>query len=260
MTKEDQYLFALIEDKMHQCVEQYRMTYTYFLDMRQRTLAEQFCRSQKGVRWAFYGGYPDAERMVLLFLPEYMEVGANCCDYFMKNPMENPLCLIRAEHGGYKKLSHRDYLGSFLGLGLERTVCGDLLVREDGCDFILLEELADFVLLHYGKAGHEMLKLHIEPMEELIVPKGLVEEVRDTVASLRVDSVVASAFSMSRAKAAAAVQSGIVFINGVQIAKPDAGVNQGDKLVFRGKGKVVIREIGKTTKKERIVIEMNRYL
>ena len=259
MNKEDQLLLAGIEDKILQCAQQYRMTGTSFLDMRQRAVAEQFCRARKEIQWKFYGGYPDAERAVLLFFPDYMEVQEDVCSYFAERPEEDPLRLLRICHSGKNLLTHRDYLGSLLGLGLKREVSGDILVREKGCDLIVTEDIAEFILFHYTKAGSTSLTIEEQPMSRLLIPEGHCERVRDTVASLRIDCIAASAFSLSRSKASEAVQRGLVSVNGLQAAKPDMELNRGDKLVLRGKGKVILKEIGPLTRKDRVTVYLDRY-
>ena len=249
MTKEDKLLLAGIEDKIAQCVENYMATYTVFLDMRQRTLAENLCRHQKGLKYIFYGGYEDAERRIGVFLPDYAELED-----------DNPLALLRITQTGYKELTHRDYLGSLTGLGIKREVVGDILVREKGADIIVTKEMGQFLLLNYEKAGRVSLNAELRPITDLIVPEGRFEERRDTVASLRLDSMIASAFSMSRTRAAEAIREGLVYVNGCQNTKGDAGVKEGDKLVLRGKGKVLLDKIAGVTKKDRIVVKMKRFV
>lgn len=249
MTKEDKLLLAGIEDKIAQCLENYMVTYTGFLDMRQRTLAENLCRHHKGLKYIFYGGYEDAERRIGAFLPDYAELED-----------DNPLALLRIAQKGYKELSHRDYLGSLTALGIKREVVGDILVSANGADVVVTKEMGQFLLLNYEKAGRVSLSVELLPIGDLIVPEGRFEERRDTVASLRLDNMIASAFSMSRTRAAEAIKEGLVYVNGCQNTKGDAGVKEGDKLVLRGKGKVLLDEIAGVTKKERIVVKMKRFL
>lgn len=259
--KEDAVLSARLTDKMRQCEDQYMMTHSVFLDMRQRTLAQSVLSKQQGVRWGFYGGYEDAERCVAVFVPDYLDVTGSMDDYFKAHPEDDPLRVVRAKTlGGAGRLTHRDYLGSLLGLGLKREVVGDILVREDGADIVVDCDIADFLMLHYGKAGRVSLSLSLVSAAEIIIPQGRIEEREDTVASLRLDNVVASVFSMSRGSASEAVRSGLVFVNGLQLQKPDSTVREGDKLVLRGKGKAVLKTVGGRTRKDRIVICYQRFL
>ena len=247
--KEDSILLAGIEDKILQCQDHYTVTNSTFLDMRQRTMAEAVCRQHKGLRYCFYGGYEDAERTVAVFLPDYAELA----DY-------DPLALLRIKQDGRRELSHRDYLGSLMGLGIKREMVGDILVRENGADIVILKEMGEFLLYHYEKAGRTSLHAETASIREIIIPENRFEEKRDTVASLRLDNVIASAFSLSRGRAAEAIESGLVFVNGLQTEKADRQIKEGDKLVLRGKGKVLLKAVGGVTKKDRISIVLNKFL
>lgn len=253
-SKEDKMLLAAAEDKLQQCARQYMVTNTGFLDLRQRALVEsrlrELGRSNQDVSWTFFGGYEDAERTIAIFLPDYAVLEES-----------HPLTVIRAQApSGGRKLTHRDYLGSLTGLGIKREMVGDILTGETGADIIVLEEIRDFLLFNYGKAGRTSLQLEAVPLQELRVPEVRTVMQKDTVASLRLDNVIASAFSLSRAKACEAIRSGLVFVNSMQAEKTDFQVKEGDKLVLRGKGKAFLREVGQRTRKDRIFIVTERYL
>lgn len=267
-------LLATIEEKARRCQDDFMMTSSTFLDLAQRSAVLTMLRQNKipygmsnrggqaGVHAYFYGGYDDCERTVCIFAPDYIdaenetELGL----YFRDNPEENPLSLLRIMQNGYQQLSHRDYLGSLMGLGIKREMIGDILVREDGADILILKEMEKFLLSHYAKAGRVYLSAELLPLDQLIVPTAKTILIKDTVASLRLDNVIASAFKLSRAKAADAINAGLVFVNSAQMAKTDKLVSQGDKLVYRGKGKAFLKEIGNTTKKDRIYILIEKYL
>lgn len=247
--KEDTILLAGIEDKIRQCLSYDIMTNSAFLDMRQRTLTEALCRQQRGLRFCFYGGYEEAERRAAVFLPDYAEL-----------EQDNPLALLRITQDGHRTLSHRDYLGSLLSLGIKREMIGDILVRTDGADIVIIKDMAEFLLCHYEKAGRTSLKAEIVSIGEIIVPENRFEEKKDTVASLRLDSLIASVYSMSRGRAAEVIEGGMVFVNGLQSVKADRQIKEGDKLVLRGKGKVLLHSVGHVTKKNRISIVFHKYI
>ena len=77
---------------------------------------------------------------------------------------------------GGRQLTHRDYLGSLLGLGIKREKTGDIIVRDDGADIVICEELAEFVSLNYDKAGRTSLSVEILPIGDLkVAEKSLVK-------------------------------------------------------------------------------------
>ena len=201
------------------------------------------------VRTSFYGGYEDAERVILINMPDYFDL-----------ERDNPLCIIRAEKApGSRELTHRDYLGSLLGLGLKRDMIGDIIVRDDGADIIVMEDIADFILMNYYKAGRTNLSVSRLPITELILQAHKKTTITDTVASLRLDSVIASAFGLSRGRAAEAITHGIVFVNNMEVIKTDYQVAEGDKLTLRGKGKAVLADVGGRSRKDRQYITIERY-
>ncbi|MDO4544526.1 MAG: YlmH/Sll1252 family protein [Bacillota bacterium] len=265
-SKDDKILLANAEDKFQQCIRQYRITYTNFLDLRQRSLVSSLCkelaRGNREVRCAFFGGYEDAERTLAVFFPDYVEPWQfNEKGLLSDAPEDCPLSIIRIKApAGGRKLTHRDYLGSLTGLGLKREMIGDILTTENGADVIIMDEIKGFLLLNYSKAGRANLLLEAVNLMELSIPETKTALVKDTVASLRLDNLVASAFSMSRAKAAEAIRTGIVFIDSAQAEKPDMQVAEGAKLVLRGKGKAYLRQVGGRTRKDRIAITIERYL
>lgn len=257
LRKEDRLLLAQLEDKLDRCRREYRMVHSHFLDPRQRALAANRFQNHRelaagGMQCVAHGGYPDAERVILLFLPDYLSLPLS--------PEEDPLSLLRLTQKGQQTLSHRDYLGALTGLGVKREIAGDILVRENGADLIVLSEMADYLAANFEQAGRVTLTARKLLLSDLILPEGRREEFRDTVASLRLDNLVAAAFSISRSDAAEAIQRGLVSVNSLILQKPDAPVREGDRIVSRGKGKVLLAQVGGTTKKGRISVTLERFV
>ncbi len=260
MEKEDKILLAGIEDKIRQSEDRYMITNSSFLDLRQRSLTAGRLRGRKGLIYGFYGGYEDAERVICVFFPEGFMDGDDAFQHFRNIPEDDPLTVIRAERKkGAPELSHRDYLGALMGLGIRREMAGDIIVREDGADIILLNEIADFVLQNYEKAGRAALKLSRVTPQEIILNEAEKEEVLESVASLRLDNVVSAAFHLSRGKAAEALTAGLIFVDGVNVKKPDRIVQEGEKIVFRGRGKTVLKHIKGKSSKGRTMIVLEIY-
>lgn len=280
--KEDDILINYIEDKRRQCEEQYIVTSTAFLDAREGALAEAELRY---VDHLFYGGYEDAERRVIVFIPEYYEgrstenyqndykrESGKRIDFNVDNNIiidstsvlaeeDDPLAVLRVKiPKGSRKLTHRDYLGSILALGIDRNVTGDILVRDDGADIIILKSMAEFLLSNYTAAGRTTLTTEIVPIGELELGAIKTSIKRDTLASMRLDNAVSSLFPMSRGKAREFIQGGLVFVNNVQCTKPDKTIDTGDKIVLRGKGRAIVLSCGSLTKKGRIPVEFEVFV
>jgi len=253
MEKEEKLLLAAIEDKAKKCIRTDSPQHTGFLSPEQCASAEDICR-RGHYRAMLYGGFEDAERRVMIFLPDYLEEEDIPEQY-------QPVSALRAElPKGAKKLSHRDYLGAMLGLGVERSVIGDILVRDDGADIIVLSEMADYFVRNFEKAGRMNVKVCSIELDSVRQAYTSVSEITDTVASLRLDNIVSSAFRLSRGGAQEAVRQGLVSVNGRQCLKPDMPVEPMDKIVLRGKGKAVLKDAGGRSRKDRIIVTIDKYV
>ena len=259
----DELLIARLEDLIQQAADNYMMTAGDFLDMHQRKIASDYCKGRKlPVRYMFYGGYDDAERCMTVFLPDYIETA----DDGVPGEIAELVRVIRVSvPKGGRGLTHRDYLGSLLALGLDREVTGDILVRQPdeknggGADIIVETGVAEFIEMNYDKAGRTNLTVQVLPIAELDMGTQNIVQKHDTVASLRLDNIVSSAFALSRAKAAEAIRRGIVSVNSVEALKVDQEVSEGDRIVLRGKGKAVLTEAGGRSRKDRIIVTFNLY-
>lgn len=249
-------IIARTEDKMSACRDYFCLTTLGFLTPAEQAVVRRRHRELGGVHLFFYGGYEEAERRMALFAPTFL---AETLEDALA--LEQPLRVLHIKkRSGGRELTHRDYLGSVLSLGLDRAAIGDILVREDGADMIIRADAEAFLLSEYHAAGRTELTVTAGPMEEMEPPKQHTEEVNDTVASLRLDSVIASAFRLSRAEAAKAVRSGLVYRNSEEEVRVDKTVEEGDILTLRRKGKVRLAEIGGESRKGRIWIRILRYL
>ncbi len=260
--KEDAILLANIKDKMEQALNKNMLTNSLFLDSRQRILAESLCKRVKGLKTFFYGGYPQAERTVGVFLPDYIgaEDLTQLAECFTENSVDNPLALLRISKDSFSTLNHRDYLGSIMALGVKREMLGDILVRDDGCDIVVLKSIVKFLENNLQKAGRGTLSAEIIGVQAIITPEQKTQDKLCVLASLRLDSAVSAAYNISRTLAAEAINKGLVSVNGVQTQKTDAKIVQGDKIVLRGKGKVVVKELVGETKKGRLKILFQKFI
>ena len=158
------------------------------------------------------------------------------------------------------KLTHRDYLGSLMGLGITREKIGDILIGETGAQVIVLRETLPILLAQWEKAGRYPVTLTPLPLDQLTPTPGETKEVRATVASVRLDAVVSAGFSIPRSRAAELIKGGRVMVNHRPCEKADKVVEAGDVLTCRGLGKCVLTEIGGTSKRGRTILTIQRYL
>ncbi len=253
MTK-DELITARIEDRIAQCRDGWYVTSTGLLDTHEQALAIAASRHAAGVRTFMYGGYDEAERRMLVCVPKDLPVSDEEATDGLLRVLRVKLPAISRE------LSHRDYLGSLLGLGIERRLTGDILVRPDGADIIIVPGIEEFLLKELHRIGSVEVKTEAAAISELMVPEARAEYIRDSVSSVRLDSVISSAFRLSRGKAAEAIRRGLVSVDHAECVKPDAPVHEGAVLVLKGKGKAVMEETGGESRKGRIRIVIKRYI
>lgn len=251
-TQEERILLAQIAEKAEACREKCYLTCTKFLDMHETALAVRLVKTLGGGNARLWGGYDNAERKILFFLPDWMEdiptEGEDC-----------PITAIRCLRHKGDVLSHRDYLGSLMGLGLRRDGIGDILVSEHGADIVVLKEIAPYLMTNYTKAGRKSLHVEEIALSQLIMPEETITVLRDTVASMRLDAITASIFRMSRAKAADAIRAGKVFVNQQECLRPDQDIREKDRITLRGTGRGEVDEILGESKKGRIVVSLKRF-
>ena len=251
---EDRLLLAKVLDRAGQAQSRNIPAATDFLSPQQQALALDLLRLA-GIPETGYmslGGYEGAERNILLFLPDWLEAA--------DAGSQSPIRCLRASFREEEKLTHRDFLGSLMGMGIVREKVGDILVGPAGADIMVLDTVAEFLLQSWNSAGRARLAVTaIEPWE-VRVPEAKCQEVRDTVSSLRLDAVASAGFRMARGKAAELITSGRVQVNWRECTKPDKLLTAGDTVSARGFGKFELTEVGGVTKKGRTSIVLKRYI
>ena len=155
---------------------------------------------------------------------------------------------------------HRDFLGSLMGAGISRESVGDICVGNGSCDFFVTGEVAPYLLQNLSSAGRTKLHLEAVSLPDARIPEPEVKEIRDTLASLRLDSVISSGFRISRGAAVQLISAGKAAIDGLPCEKADKTVSQGAKISVRGLGKIRLQSVNGQTKKGRISVVIGRYV
>ena len=250
-TPDDRVLLAKIWDKLNAGMRKNIPANTAFLTLRELDMCRYLFGSQEGL--IPFGGYAGAERQMLVYLPEYLEE-----DTLYEE--DSPLVCLRATFFDGDTPSHRDFLGALMGEGIARETVGDICVGKGQCDFFVTAEIAPYLLQNFTGAGRTKVHLERIPLQDVSVPEPKTKEIRDTVASLRLDSVISSGFRIGRSAAAQYVSVGKVAIDGLPCEKPDKAIDEGVKISVRGLGKIKLRSVGGQTKKGRVSIIIDRYI
>lgn len=223
---------------------------TDFLDPYHLEMAKGILRGMD-LNFHPWGGFPAAERSKLALGPEFREL----------TDADVELTILKLTVGSdFVSLSHRDYLGSLLGLGIRREKVGDFVVTQEGAWVALDSTIAQFVKQNLSKVGRAPVKIEEVSAADIDMPEAQVKEIRATVPSLRLDAVAGEGFGLSRSKIAGAIESGKVRVNWKPVEQCSYQLKEGDLISCRGLGRTVLSEVRGETKKRRIAILLKRYI
>lgn len=248
---DDRLLLAKLWDKINAGMRKNIPAATCFLSPREQEMARYLFGDAPGL--TTFGGYADAERKMLCYVPEYLEESSLYAD-------DSPLLCLRATFWDGDAPSHRDFLGALMGTGIARETVGDICVGKGSCDFFVTAEIAPYILQNFTSAGRTHLHLQAIPLSKVEIAEPEVKEIKDTVASLRLDSIISSGFRIGRSLAAQHISAGKAAIDGLPCEKPDKTVSEGMKISVRGLGKIKLATVGGNTKKGRISVIIHRYI
>ena len=222
---------------------------------------------RRGVSFFSYGGYFGAERQRIYIFPDYMGIdeafSGDVEKYLEDFGFSADIAAVKIIGSGYRRLTHRDFLGSVLGLGIERSVVGDILISEpEGKEAVILCNggIAEFILSELSFVASDKIKTKRVDRGEWNAPERRMQPIHDTVASGRLDAVVAALCNLSRDKARTAVESGLVEIDFESEERPDKAVNAPAVISVRGVGKFRVLSLCDKTKKGRYRLEAEKYL
>ncbi len=216
-------------------------------------------------RFAFYGGYKEAERARLVCLPEYAlyDVSPTDGDALWQAAADlagEDVSVLFVKGSGYKTLSHRDFMGSVLALGIKRGCIGDIAAEGNDAYIFCDSIIADYIVVNLTRVGRDAVKITKTVLPPDFKPRKRTETVTDTVASMRADCVIAALTNCSRERAKELLRAGLCELDYETLYKPDATVAPGSILSVRGKGKFrIIGEDGET-KRGRLRISAEKYI
>lgn len=246
---EDSILEARLRDAVRIAESQHRPHFIGFLDERQAVLAKRYMQNSPYENYQFWGGHPEAERVLLGTFPEYLEP----C------PEEFPLCPVTARFRREDLLSHRDFLGALLNRGVERDTLGDILLEKGRAVLFVRREVRDFLLQQTEKIGRTGIRWEEGAQEPYPAAHSFLE-CTGVVASSRLDCLTAAVSGISREKAAELVRSGLVMVDHQEEISVSAEVAEGCVVSIRGKGRFIVDRLGPITKKGRLSIAWRKYI
>ncbi len=219
-----------------------------FLTATEAAEAERTAKAEGGLI-SFFGGYASAERVFFGAFPE------RCEDKARFWPIEAVTFSYRVQD----KLSHRDVLGALMSLGIARETVGDILIEDGRAVAFLNRDILPAVMNGIDKIGRVGVTLR-EGFTEPLPEGSKTKELSDTVASLRLDAVVAALVGTSRGKALELIQNGLVSVNSLMVEKSVRTIKSGDRITVRGVGKFTVDSVDGMTKKGRIILKAKKFI
>lgn len=249
LDEEGKLLISRIGDMLVICEKSFSPRFSAFLSEGEAVYAEKFLAFMGHSSYMLYGGYEGAQRRILCVYPEYCEPERE----------DFPLKIVRFEGRDAGSLTHRDYLGSLMAMGINRNQTGDIICDEKGAYAVLCPAAADMAVSGIEKIGRVGVRAGFVTGES-IVREDKFSEISASVASMRLDCVVAAAARVSREKAAALIRSGSVSVNHGVTESVSENVEEGSVLSVRGAGRFIVSEVGSRTKKDRLHITIKKYI
>ena len=220
--------------------------YTDFLGLSE---ISELCAMRFSVPVNLWGGYENAERCVACFGDR--EYFPDNTDYPIKCILIKPVNQKFAD-----TLTHRDFLGSLMGIGIRREVLGDIIIYENCGYLFCLDTIADYIIENLNQVRHTTVKC--EATEEIptdVLPQPENREI--IVSSERLDVIVSAIYKMSRSQVLPLFNTEKVFVNGAVKQSPSATAEVNDKISVRGFGRFIYKGVLRTTKKDRLVISVD---
>ncbi len=241
---ETQLLLSRLDDLINQYYYG-KTSYMGFLNETETSLACSYLKN-RGVEFRVFGGYPTALR-------NFLCVGS--CD-----DGDFPFECLRISSKGKKEISHRDFLGSLMGLGIKRECIGDILLlnQKEAVAFVRVE-ITPHIIRDLKFVGREPVNVNYYD-GDVSTFSANVEETRIIVSSMRLDNIVSSCIGSSRSLSSELISSGKVFVNMIEEKKPSKIITEDDIISIRGYGKFIVGTINGKTKRDRLIVSLLHYI
>ena len=249
--EKDEFFLKRIRELANLSYQRDIVTFSDFLNLNEQNMVSSLKRQFPQIVMETFGGYENAERQMVAFHPDALAF-----------TWEYPIDCLKIEPKAIKfseSLTHRDYLGALLNLGIERSVIGDIVVQEKAAWFFFHNKMTDFFLDNLCRVRHtNILITKVDDPDELPRPK--LEAINGTCASVRLDSLISLAFKASRSSMVSYIEGGQVFVNGKLITSNGYEPKEGDIISVRGKGRFIFDGMSHQTKKGRCGVRILRYI
>lgn len=245
---DDKLFISKAKDALRLAEKHYDVKTLGFLNPHQVVLLKSELKPNAGFSISFDGGYDGAERVMLVCCPDYVEPQRS-----------NYIAVLKCTGRDIGCLTHRDYLGSLMGLGIVRETVGDILTSPVKTLICVKRESADYIITNLKKIGNYGIHIEEADFSDIQISERPSKEIKGTVSALRLDSIVALAIRLSRTKASELIKSGLVAVNWEQTDNVSKILKEGDRFSVRGYGKMKLLSVNGVTRKKRISVTLEHY-
>ncbi len=240
--KEEKLFVSRVSDIMRQTKARHCARFSSFMNLREKSLAMNTILQDKSINTVFFGGNSHCERVML---------GVSEDEIF---EYDFPITRLDFEFKG--EISHRDVLGAVTGLGIDREKTGDIFVSDGAFCIFVCDDIANFISENLCDVGREKVRFISQGLD--IEFRHSYEERTDTVASARLDNIVAAVANVSRTKATEIISRGNAVVNHLEVTKADFEVEEGDVLSVKGSGRFIVDGLSEFSRKGRIIFKYRK--
>ena len=204
--------------------------YSDFLNLNELNIFQEVRPKLPHLETESFGGYELAERQIAVFRPE---APLFCTDY----PCALPEDYVPLQEKFAEDLSHRDYLGAILNLGLDRGAAWAIFWwRTDRLIFSVSARMAPFICDNLTRVRHTTVSVQHGGSWEDFHYEPKYREITGTVASVRLDRLLSLAFGASRSSLTGLIEGGKVFVNGKLVTSNGYQPREGESDLGAGHG------------------------
>lgn len=233
-------------DKANSSIKNYDVKYTEFLNPHEIRNAVAILNSNIDIKYTVDGGYDKSERSSIFIYPFYMEY----------EDIENSLRFIQIEGNfKFKSISHKDYLGALMSLGIKREKVGDIIIHENFAQVITSSDICDFIVMNLDKISRNSVTVKEISKEEIIYNPPNYKDISFTVSSERLDCIVSGIYNISRQDSLKYISADKVYVDYEKVTSPSKIIKDESLISVRGKGRAKVTQIGDITKKGKIKVQ-----
>ncbi|WP_096154711.1 MULTISPECIES: YlmH family RNA-binding protein [Bacillus] len=220
----------------------YTSKLTDFLDPREQEILSSIIGQNGEVQFILNGGHPNAERKRAFIFPHYI----------VPNEEDFQLKAFEIQYAQkFVKIDHRHVLGALMNIGLKRSKYGDISIAGKDVFIVVSTEIADFVKMELNEVGKATVTLKDIPTKQVKLDVEKWEEASTTASSLRIDTIIASVYNISRQKAQILIEGQKVKVNWKLIDQTSFDCEEGDVISVRGFGRSKLVSVDGKTKKDK---------